>query len=116
VRINDLDGIALTLLDVLDAFDEVKVCVAYEFQGQRLEEFPAGPWILEGAKPVYETLPGWKRDIFGTTSWDRLPKNARAYVKRLEKLLGVPVAILSTGPDRDHTILRDASIRRLLGR
>ena len=116
VRINALDGIALTLLDVLDAFDEVKVCVAYEFQGQRLEEFPAGPWVLEGATPVYETLPGWKTDIFGTTSWERLPKNARAYVKRLEKLLGVSVAILSTGPDRDHTIIRDASIRRMLGR
>lgn len=116
VRINALDGIALTLLDVLDAFDEVKVCVAYEYQGRRVEDFPAEPWILEGAVPLYETLPGWRSEIFGTTSWEALPEKARLYVEHLEKLLGVPVAILSTGPDRAHTIIRDASLRSLLGR
>jgi adenylosuccinate synthase len=116
VRVNALDGIALTLLDVLDAFDEVKICVAYAFRGQTVEEFPAAPWVLEEAIPIYETLPGWKAEIYGTTDWARLPKKARAYVRRLEALLGVPVSILSTGPDRDHTIIRDASLRRLLGR
>jgi adenylosuccinate synthase len=115
IRTNGLDGIALTLMDVLDAFDEVKVCVAYEFEGQRLENFPAAPWMVNGAKPVYETLPGWKEDIYGTTDWDALPKNAKAYVDHLETLLGVPVAILSTGPDRAHTIVRDPSLRSLLG-
>ncbi len=115
VRINALDGMALTLLDVLDAFDEVKVCVAYEFEGKRITEFPAGRWILEGATPVLETFPGWKTSIYGTTNWDALPENAKAYVGHLERLAGVPVAILSTGPDRAHTIVRDASLRKLLG-
>jgi adenylosuccinate synthase len=116
VRINGLDGIALTLLDVLDAFDEVKVCTAYEHGGQRFSEFPAEPWILDEAKPVYETLPGWKQGIFGLTEWEALPRKARAYVEHLEGLLGVPVAILSTGPDRAHTIIRDPGLRELLGR
>ncbi len=115
VRINALDGIALTLLDVLDTFDEVKVCVAYELGGRRVTEFPAGLWMLEEATPVYETLPGWKEEIYGITDWDALPANARAYVAHLEELLKVPVSILSTGPDRAHTIVRDKSLRGLLG-
>jgi adenylosuccinate synthase len=115
VRLNALDGIALTLLDVLDAFDEVKVCVAYEVAGKRVDAFPAGLWMLEEATPVYETLPGWKTEIYGTTDWDALPQRARDYVAYLEKLLGVPVSILSTGPDRAHTIVRDTSLRGLLG-
>ena len=116
VRINGLDGVALTLLDVLDAFDEVKVCTAYEHGGQRFTEFPAEPWILDEATPIYETLTGWKQEIFGLTEWDAIPRRARAYVEHLEGLLGVPVAILSTGPDRAHTIIRDAGLRELLGR
>ncbi len=116
VRVNGMDGIALTLLDVLDAFDEVKVCTAYEHGGRRITEFPAAPWVLQEATPVYETLPGWRKEIYGSTSWEALPELARAYVGRLEQLLGVPVAILSTGPDRDHTIVRDASLRSLLGK
>jgi adenylosuccinate synthase len=115
VRLNALDGIALTLLDVLDAFDEVKVCVAYEVEGKRVDAFPAGLWMLEEATPIYETLPGWKTEIYGTTDWDALPERAREYVAYLENLLGVPVSILSTGPDRAHTIVRDASLRGLLG-
>jgi adenylosuccinate synthase len=115
IRINAMDGIALTLMDVLDEFDKVKVCVAYEFEGKRLDEFPAGGWVLDGATPVYETLPGWKKDIYGTTDWGALPENAKSYVAHLERRLNVPVAILSTGPDRDHTIVRDASLRGLLG-
>jgi adenylosuccinate synthase len=115
VRLNGMEGIALTLLDVLDAFDEVKVCVAYDVNGERLTDFPAAPWILETAVPVYETLPGWRREIYGTTDWDALPSNAKSYVRRLEALTGVPVAILSTGPDRAHTIVRDAGLRGLLG-
>ncbi|MGC8724336.1 MAG: adenylosuccinate synthase [Acidobacteriota bacterium] len=115
VRLNGMEGIALTLLDVLDAFDEVKVCVAYDVNGERLTDFPAAPWILETAIPVYETLPGWRREIYGTTDWDALPSNAKSYVHRLEALTGVPVAILSTGPDRAHTIVRDAGLRGLLG-
>lgn len=116
VRVNGLEAAALMLLDVLDAFDEVKVCTAYEFEGRDLTDFPAEPWILEKAVPRYETIPGWKSETFGRTRWEDLPERARAYVERLEELLGVKVAILSTGPDRDHTIVRDGTLRRLLGR
>jgi adenylosuccinate synthase len=116
VRLNGLDAAAVMLLDVLDAFEEVKVCVAYEFKGHRLTEFPAAPWILDEARPVYETLPGWRSETFGVTDWETLPEKAKAYVGRLEEHLGVPVAILSTGPDRDHTIVRDPSLRALLER
>ena len=115
VRLNGMEGIALTLLDVLDAFDEVKVCVAYDVNGERLTDFPAAPWLLETAVPVYETRPGWRREIYGTTDWEALPSNAKSYVHRLEALTGVPVAILYTGPDRAHTIVRDAGLRGLLG-
>ncbi len=115
VRVNALDGIALTLMDVLDVFPEVKVCTAYLHKGKKYTEFPSAPWIFEEAEPVYETLPGWKSEIFGLTSWDKLPENARRYVEHLEKILGVPVVILSTGPDRAHTIVRDASLREILG-
>lgn len=114
VRVNALDGIALTLIDVLDAFDEVKICTAYEFEGRRYEEFPAAPWILEAATPVYETVPGWKSDLYGCRDWDALPERARRYVEHLETLLGVPVAILSTGPDRAHTIVRDPGLLEIL--
>lgn len=115
VRINALDGIALTLMDVLDVFPEVKVCTAYRYEGKTYTEFPAAPWVFENAEPVFESLPGWQSEIFGLTSWDALPENARAYVGYLERLLGVPVVILSTGPDRAHTIVRDASLREILG-
>ncbi len=113
-RINGMSGFALTLLDVLDEFDEIKVCTAYEYQGRRFGGFPAEPWILSGAAPVYESLPGWKRNIYGVSSWDDLPALARSYVKRLEELTGVKAAIVSTGPDKSHAILRDPSLKRLL--
>ncbi len=116
VRVNALDGVALTLLDVLDAFDEVKVCTAYRCGGRTYDEFPAAPWVLEGAEPAYETLPGWRAEIYGSTDWDSLPERARAYVSHLEKRLGVPVVLLSTGPDRAHTIVRDVSLREILAR
>ncbi|MEW5764588.1 MAG: adenylosuccinate synthase [Acidobacteriota bacterium] len=116
VRLNGLDAAAVMLLDVLDAFDEVKVCVAYEFEGRRITEFPAAPWVLEKARPVLETLPGWRSATFGTTDWDALPEKAKAYVGRLEEHLGVSVALLSTGPDRAHTVVRDPSLRALLER
>ena len=112
-RVNGLDAGALTLLDVLDAFDTVKVCTAYEFEGARHADFPSAPWVLQGAKPIYEEIPGWKEDIFGTREWERLPQGARDYIAFLEKLVGIPFSIVSTGPDRTHTIVRDESLRKL---
>jgi len=116
VRINGLHGIALTLMDVLDTFETVRICTAYEHEGTRHREFPAAPWILEEASPVYEELDGWMEEIYGVNEWNRLPAKARAYVARLEEILACPVAILSTGPDREHTIIRDPSLRALLKR
>jgi len=100
-----VDGITLTKLDVLDGFDEIKVCVAYELDGQRLDYLPADANLQARLKPVYETLEGWKETTQGARSWAQLPANAIKYVRRVEELIGAPVALLSTSPDRDDTIM-----------
>ena len=99
-----VDGIALTKLDVLDGFDQIKVCVAYQLDGQRLDYLPADANEQARITPVYETLEGWKETTRGARSWAQLPANAIKYVRRVEELIGAPVALLSTSPDRDDTI------------
>lgn len=106
-RLNGCDWITLTLLDVLSGFDEIKVCTRYELDPEQdLALFETGA-RLGFHIPVYETLPGWREDIRGETRWESLPENARRYVHALEKLSGVPIRAVSTGPDRDHLIRRD---------
>ncbi len=106
-EVNGLTDVALTKLDVLSAFDSVKVCVAYECEGRRYDCFPTQQSALLSAKPVYEELPGWKgADIAGCRSYEELPENARRYIERIEGLAGVPVSIVAVGPDRDQTIMR----------
>jgi len=100
-----VDGIALTKLDVLDGFDEIKICVAYEADGQTLDYLPADANLQARLTPVYETLEGWSETTAGARSWAQLPANAIKYVKRVEELIGAPVALLSTSPDRDDTIM-----------
>jgi adenylosuccinate synthase len=100
-----VDGITLTKLDVLDGFDQIKVCVAYELDGQRLDYLPADANLQARLTPVYETLEGWKETTHGARSWAELPANAIKYVRRVEELIGAPVALLSTSPDRDDTIM-----------
>ncbi|MCX7281892.1 MAG: adenylosuccinate synthase [Alphaproteobacteria bacterium] len=100
-----VDGITLTKLDVLDGFDEIKICVAYELDGQTLDYLPADANLQARLMPVYETLEGWKDTTAGARSWAQLPANAIKYVKRVEELIGAPVALLSTSPDRDDTIM-----------
>jgi adenylosuccinate synthase len=100
-----VDGITLTKLDVLDGFEQIKVCVAYELDGQRLDYLPADANLQARLKPVYETLEGWKETTAGARSWAQLPANAIKYVRRVEELIGAPVALLSTSPDRDDTIM-----------
>jgi len=100
-----VDGICLTKLDVLDGFDQIKVCVAYELDGQRLDYLPADANLQARLKPVYETLEGWKETTQGARSWAQLPANAIKYVRRVEELIGAPVILLSTSPDRDDTIM-----------
>jgi adenylosuccinate synthase len=100
-----VDGIALTKLDVLDGFAEIKLCVGYDLDGQRLDHLPADTNEQARLKPVYETMEGWTQSTQGARSWAQLPANAIKYVRRVEELIGAPVVLLSTSPDRDDTIM-----------
>ena len=100
-----VDGIALTKLDVLDGFDEIKVCTGYALDGKTLDHLPASANAQARLTPVYETLEGWSESTRGARSWAQLPANAIQYVRRVEELIGAPVALLSTSPDRDDTIM-----------
>ena len=110
VRINGLDALALTKLDVLDGLRDIKICTAYRCDGGTLTEFPTYLGQLSACEPVYETLPGWSRPTSGARLYDDLPIEARQYVRRLEEVSGVSVAIISTGSDREETIVRDPSL------
>ncbi len=103
--ISGIDGIALTKLDVLDGFDELKICVGYELDGERLDHLPTATDQQTRCKPVYETMPGWRDSTEGARSWADLPAEAVKYVRRIEELIGCPVALLSTSPEREDTIL-----------
>ena len=105
VRLNGIGGLALTKLDVLTGFDTIRVCTAYEFNGRRLEHFPASGTVLRGVRPIYEDWPGWTEPLRGARRLDDLPANARAYVRRLEELTGAPMAMVSVGAGRTETIL-----------
>ncbi|MEZ7813730.1 MAG: adenylosuccinate synthase [Paracoccaceae bacterium] len=100
-----VSGIALTKLDVLDGFDTLKICVAYELDGQRLDYLPTAADQQARCKPIYEEMLGWRETTAGTRSWARLPAEAIKYVRRIEELIQCPVALLSTSPERDDTIL-----------
>ena len=104
-RINGLTGLCITKLDVLDGISELNICTGYELDGKRIDMLPIGADDVARCKPVYETLPGWSENTFGLSRWEDLPKNAQAYLKRLEQLCDVPVDIVSTGPERDETIV-----------
>jgi adenylosuccinate synthase len=115
-RINGLDALALTKLDVLDGLPEVLLCTGYHTAGGTLSEFPADLRSLAAATPVYETLPGWSAPTKGATRIEQLPLEARRYIERLEAVSGVPCAIISTGSDRAETIVRpDSVVARWLG-
>jgi len=100
-----INGIALTKLDVLDGLEEIKICVGYELDGERIDYLPASQGAQERVKPIYETMPGWKESTEGARTWAELPAQAVKYVRHVEELIGAPVAILSTSPERDDTIL-----------
>lgn len=105
-RINGATGIALTLLDVLDTFEKLPVCVAYEVDGKRYDMVPSDVDLLERVKPVYEEMPGWGESICECTTYDALPARARGYVEYIEKFTGVPVKLIGVGKGREQTILR----------
>ncbi|MEO9901550.1 MULTISPECIES: adenylosuccinate synthase [Alphaproteobacteria] len=100
-----INGIALTKLDVLDGLEEIKICVGYELDGERIDYLPASQGAQERVVPIYETLPGWKESTEGARTWADLPAQAVKYVRHVEELIGAPVALLSTSPERDDTIL-----------
>ncbi|WP_413722083.1 adenylosuccinate synthase [Sodalis sp. RH24] len=109
VLINSLSGFCMTKLDVLDGLKEVKICIAYRMpDGRELKTTPLAAEGWEGIEPIYESLPGWSESTFGVKEFDKLPEAARRYIRRVEEVTGVPVDIISTGPDRTETmILRD---------
>jgi adenylosuccinate synthase len=104
-KVSGIHGLALTKLDVLDGFEELKVCTAYEIDGRRYDYLPALASQQAKAKPVYETLSGWKASTRGARSWAELPAEAVKYIRHLEELVGVPVALFSTSPEREDTVL-----------
>ncbi len=105
VRTCGIDGLALTKLDILDGFDEVKVCVGYRLDGREIDYLPAGEQAQARVEPIYETIDGWKEPTARARSWAELPAQAIKYVRRVEELVGCSVALLSTSPERDDTIL-----------
>lgn len=104
-RINGLTGLCITKLDVLDGIEELNICTGYKLDGKQLDLLPIGADDVARCEPMYETVKGWSENTFGVKTWDALPKNAQHYLKRLEALCGVPIAIVSTGPERDETIV-----------
>jgi adenylosuccinate synthase len=105
-QVNGLSGLCITKLDVLDGLDELKLCVGYELDGERIDILPLGADDIARCTPIYETLEGWSESTVGVTAHDKLPIQARLYLQRIEHTTGVPIHIISTSPDRDHTIMR----------
>jgi adenylosuccinate synthase len=104
-QVNGLSGLCITKLDVLDGLTELKLCTGYKLDGELIDILPMGADEIARCEAVYETLPGWTDSTVGVTSVDALPANARRYLQRIEETTGVPIAMVSTSPDRDHTIL-----------
>jgi adenylosuccinate synthase len=105
VAVSGITGIALTKLDVLDGFDEIQVCTGYRLNGEALDYYPANAADQAGVEPVYETMPGWQESTAGARSWADLPAAAIKYIRRVEELIQCPVALVSTSPEREDTIL-----------
>ena len=105
IKIAGITGIALTKLDVLDGMEELKVCTGYEIDGELIDYLPASISAQARVQPIYETLEGWRESTQGARTWGELPASAIKYVKRIEEFIEAPVALLSTSPERQDTIL-----------
>ena len=105
-QVNGLTGLCITKLDVLDGLTELKLCTGYELDGEIVDILPMGADDIERCKPIYETLEGWTDSTVGVTDYDKLPVNARLYLQRIAHVTGVPIDLISTSPDRDHTIMQ----------
>ena len=104
-KINGFDALIITKLDILDGFDTVKICVAYEIDGERTENFPIDSALLARSKPIYEEFPGWTGSTAGITRQEDIPANAMAYIRSIEEILGVKASIISSGPRREETVV-----------
>ncbi|WP_372526194.1 adenylosuccinate synthase [Piscinibacter sp.] len=105
IIINGISGLCITKLDVLDGLKEIKVCVGYQLHGKRIDILPLDADDVTACQPIYDTFPGWTETTAGITQWDQLPLNARRYLQRVQEFIGAPIDMVSTGPDREHTIL-----------
>ena len=111
VMISGVENIVLTKLDVLDELDELKICIGYRINGKKFDYLPFGEDLQSKAKPIYKKIKGWKKSTYGLTKWSDLPSAAKNYIKTIEKIIGVDIAIISTGPERSQTIDR----KKILG-
>ncbi|HJV06607.1 MAG TPA: adenylosuccinate synthase [Chromobacteriaceae bacterium] len=105
IQINGVSGLCVTKLDVMDGLENIQLCVGYKLDGKEVDILPFGSDAVSKCEPIYETLPGWSESTFGTKRWEDLPANAQAYLQRIAEVCGAPVAIVSTGPDREETIV-----------
>jgi adenylosuccinate synthase len=105
-QVNGLTGLCITKLDVLDGIKELKLCTGYWLDGKQIDLLPMGADEIERCTPIYESMPGWTESSVGVTDYDKLPENAKAYLRRIQDVTGVPVHVVSTSPDRDHTITK----------
>ncbi|HVY13412.1 MAG TPA: adenylosuccinate synthetase, partial [Alphaproteobacteria bacterium] len=104
-RVGGVDGLVLTKLDVLDGFTELKIATSYRINGKSFDYYPAGEGPQAAAEPVYEVMPGWQESTRGIREFNKLPEAAKAYVRRIETLVETPLALLSTSPEREDTII-----------
>jgi len=114
LQINGVSGLCITKLDVLDEFDTIKLCVGYTMDGCELELLPCGATAAAKCQPIYEEFAGWQQSTVGIRSWEDLPLNARRYLQRIEAITGAPIDMISTGPDRDETILLRHPFKHLI--
>jgi adenylosuccinate synthase len=105
IQVNGVSGLCVTKLDVMDGLEQINLCVGYTLHGQKVDIFPVGADAVASCEPIYETLPGWSESTFGIKRYEDLPANARAYLERIEQICEAPVDIISTGPDREETIV-----------
>ncbi|MBL06840.1 MAG: adenylosuccinate synthase [Chloroflexi bacterium] len=107
IKINGLDSILITKLDILDHFEKIKVCIAYDYKGEKLDFFPTDPEILSNVKPIFEDFKGWEDSTFNVESYEKINETAKMFISKLENILGIPIDVVSTGPSRNATIIRN---------
>lgn len=110
VQINGISGLCITKLDVMDELDNINVCVAYEYKGKKIDISPFGADVISQCKPIFEVLPGWKKSTIGINDYNNLPKNAKNYIEYIQKNCKIPIVMISTGADRNETIIIDRII------